>query len=89
MRMMLHRNRLPREGADTPSLKMFKAKFYGASNNLLWWNMSLITAVQDEMIFKCLFQLKPFYDFFEDTFTALNPTYLLVYQPLPVSVCLQ
>ncbi|KFQ25903.1 hypothetical protein N331_07718, partial [Merops nubicus] len=34
-RMVKHWNRLPREGMDAPSLKVFKARLDGALNNLV------------------------------------------------------
>lgn len=35
IRVMLHGNSLPREGADVPSLKVFKAQLEGAWSNLV------------------------------------------------------
>ena len=43
--MVTHWNRLPREAVDTPSLEVFKARLDGAVSNLVWWEVSLPTAV--------------------------------------------
>lgn len=37
-------NRLPKKLVCNPSLEMFKARFYGALNNLVWGKMSLPTS---------------------------------------------
>jgi len=37
-------HRLPREVVDAPSLKTFKARLDGALSNLVWVEMSLLTA---------------------------------------------
>jgi len=39
-----HRNRLPREVAEAPSLETFKARLDGTLSNLVWLKMSLVTA---------------------------------------------
>jgi len=44
MRVVRHRNRLPREAVDAPSLEVFKARLDGALNNLVWVKMSLLMA---------------------------------------------
>jgi len=41
MRVVRHRNRLPREAVAAPSLKVFKARLDGALSNLVWWKVSL------------------------------------------------
>ena len=40
-RVARHRNRLPREAVDAPSLDVFKARLEGALSNLVWWEVSL------------------------------------------------
>jgi len=44
VRVVKHRNRLPREVADAPSLETFKARLDGALSNVIWLRMSLLTA---------------------------------------------
>jgi len=44
MRVVKHRNRLPREVVEAPSLETFKTKLGGALSNLVWLEMSLLTA---------------------------------------------
>jgi len=39
-----HWNRLPREVVEAPPLETFKARLDGALSNLVWLEMSLITA---------------------------------------------
>jgi len=36
-----HRHRLPREGADAPSLETFKVRLDAALSNLVRWKVSL------------------------------------------------
>jgi len=36
-----HRNRLPGEAVDAPSLEVLKARLDGALGNLVWWEVSL------------------------------------------------
>jgi len=44
VRVVKHRNRLPREGEESPSLETFKAGVDGALSSLVWLKMSLLTA---------------------------------------------
>jgi len=44
VRVVKHRNRLPREAVDAPSLAVFKARLDGALSNLILWKMSLLMA---------------------------------------------
>jgi len=44
MRVVKHRNRLPREVVEAPSLETFQARLDGALSNLVWLKMSLLTA---------------------------------------------
>ena len=44
MRVVKHRNRLPGEAVDVPSLAVFKPRLDGALSNLVWWKMSLLMA---------------------------------------------
>jgi len=44
MRVVKHRNRLPRQVVDAPSLELFKARLDGALSNPVWWKMSLLMA---------------------------------------------
>jgi len=44
VRVVKHRNRLPREVVEAPSLETFKARLHGALSNLIWLKMSLLTA---------------------------------------------
>jgi len=39
-----HRNRLPREVVEVPSLETHKARLDGALSNLVWLKMSLLGA---------------------------------------------
>jgi len=41
MRVVRHRNRLPREAVAAPSLAVFKARLDGALSTLVWWKVSL------------------------------------------------
>ena len=41
VRVVSHRNRLPREAVDAPSLEAFKARLDGALSNLAEWKVSL------------------------------------------------
>ncbi|PKU34236.1 hypothetical protein llap_15459 [Limosa lapponica baueri] len=41
VRAVRHRNRLPREVVDAPSLEVFKARLDGDLSNLVWWEVSL------------------------------------------------
>jgi len=41
MRVVRHRNRLPREVVAAPSLEVFQARLDGALSNLVWWKVSL------------------------------------------------
>jgi len=41
MKVARHRNRLPREAVDVPSLETFKARLDGALSNLVSWEVSL------------------------------------------------
>jgi len=44
MRVVKHRNRLPREAVAVPSLAVFKASLDGALSTLVWWKRSLLMA---------------------------------------------
>ena len=44
MRVVKHRNRLPIEVVDAPSLETLKARLDGALSNLLWLKTSLLVA---------------------------------------------
>jgi len=44
LRVVKHRNRLPRETVETPPLEKFKAKLDGALNKLVQLKISLLTA---------------------------------------------
>jgi len=44
MRVVRHRNRLPREAVAAPSLEVLKARLDGALSNLDYWRMSLLMA---------------------------------------------
>jgi len=44
MRVVRHRNRLPREVVDAPSLAVSKARLDRALWNLVWWKVSLAVA---------------------------------------------
>jgi len=44
MRVVKHRNRLPREAVAAPFLAVFKARLDGASSTLVWWKVSLAMA---------------------------------------------
>jgi len=41
MRLVRHRNRLPREVVAVPSLEVFKARLDGALSSLVYWKVSL------------------------------------------------
>lgn len=41
MRVLRHRNRLPREVMNTPSLEVFMASLEGALSNLVKWKLPL------------------------------------------------
>jgi len=44
VRVVSHRNRLPREHVDAPSLEVFKARLDGALSNLVYWKVLLHVA---------------------------------------------
>jgi len=44
MRVVKHWHRLPREAMEAPSLETFQARLVGALRNLVWLEMSLLTA---------------------------------------------
>jgi len=44
MRVVKHCHRLPREVVEAPSLETFQARLDGALSNLVWVEMSLLTA---------------------------------------------
>ena len=48
VRVVRHWHRLPREAVAAPSLEAFKARLDGALSNLVWWKVSLPTAVEVE-----------------------------------------
>ena len=53
VRVVRHRNRLPREVVNVPSLEAFKARLDGAVSNLVWWEASLpIAGGWNEMVLK-------------------------------------
>jgi len=63
MRAVRHRNWLPREAVDAPSLAVFKARLDGALGNLVWWKLSLLMAGERELDdLQGPSQSKPFYD---------------------------
>ena len=41
LRVLRHRNRLPREAVAAPSLEVFQARLDGALSSLVWWEVSL------------------------------------------------
>jgi len=49
MRAVRHRNRLPREAVDAPSLELFKGRLGEALNNLVQWKVSLPMAGRVEL----------------------------------------
>lgn len=49
VRVMRHRNSLPREAVNVPSLKGFKARLDGTLNNFVKWKVSLLTASRLEL----------------------------------------
>ena len=49
MRVVGYWNRLPRAAVDVPSLAVFKARLDGALSSLVWWQVSLPTAVGLEL----------------------------------------
>jgi len=44
MRVLKHRNKLPREAVEAPPLETFKVRLDGALSNLVCLKMSLLTA---------------------------------------------
>jgi len=63
MRVVRPWPRLPREAVAVPSLAGFRSRLEGALSNLGWWKVSLPMAGSwNQMVFKGLFQPKPFYD---------------------------
>jgi len=46
MRVVRHRNRLPRKVVDAPSLEIFKIRLEGAVSNLIVLKMSLLIALK-------------------------------------------
>jgi len=44
MRVVKHRNRLPGEAVEAPSLETFEARLDRALSNLVWLKLSLLTA---------------------------------------------
>ena len=42
--VVMHRNRLPKEAVDVPSLEAFKARQDVAQGSLVWWLATLHTA---------------------------------------------
>jgi len=63
VRVVRHRNRLPRVFVDVLFLKVFKARADETVSNLVYWEVSLPVAGGLELDdLKDLFQLKPFDD---------------------------
>ena len=53
VRVVKHRNRLPREAVDVPSLEAITSRLDGAVSSLVWREVSLpIAGGWNEMIFK-------------------------------------
>jgi len=44
LRVLRHRNMLPRAAVAAPSLETFKARLDGALSNQVWWKVSLPVA---------------------------------------------
>ena len=42
---MTHRNRLPKEAVDAPSLEVFKARLDGALGSLVWYEMGRLVVL--------------------------------------------
>jgi len=62
-RVMTHRNRLPKEVADAPSLEAFKARLDVALGSLVWWLVTLHIAGGLKLDGHCgPFQTGPFCD---------------------------
>jgi len=62
-RVVTHWNRLPKEGADAPSLKAFKARLDVALGSLVWWLVTLHIAGGLKLGDHCgPFQPRLFYD---------------------------
>ena len=62
-RVVRHRNRLPNEVVDAPSLEAFRARLHVALESLVWWLATLHTAGGLELHLHCgPFQPRPFYD---------------------------
>jgi len=60
----MHRNRLPKEVVDAPSLEAFKARLDVALGSLVWWLVTLQTAGGLKLNDHCgPFQPWPFYDY--------------------------
>ena len=61
--VVTHRNRLPKEAVDAPSLKAFKARLDVALGSLVWWLATLHITGELKLHDHCgPFQPRPFYD---------------------------
>ena len=61
--MVTHRNRLPKEVVDAPSLEAFKARLDVALGSLVWWWVTLHIAGRLKVDGHCgPFQPRPFFD---------------------------
>ena len=67
-----HRNRLPKEAVDAPSLEAFKARLDVALGSLVWWLATLPTVGGLKLHDHCgPFQFRPFYDAMSPNATLL------------------
>jgi len=61
--VVAHRNRLPKQVVDAPSLEAFKARLDVALGSLVWWLVTLHIAGRLKLNDHCdPFQPRPFYD---------------------------
>ena len=62
-KVVTHRNRLPKEVVDAPSLEAFKARLDVALSSLVWWLATLHIAGGLKLHDHCgPFKPRPFYD---------------------------
>jgi len=62
-RVVMHRNRLPKEVVDAPSLEAFKARLDVALGSLVWWLVTLHIVGGLKLNDRCgPFQPRPFCD---------------------------